>query len=398
MKERRVFVLISKDAMCCDYLHFYGNRAGQFPTPNMDQLIEKGTLFNKHYTAAPSTVMSFFSIATGKFAHETDFQMYERCHMRVNEETMFTKLANEGFDDIHCIWDQHWNLLFDYYDYFTGHVTVHDLPYLKESVGVHKHSDGQLFIDDAKALETFTKVKELFNDILNKQRNTFIWIHFPHVISGRACYGSDIDLFDKYVGMIRELVPDECIAITADHGNMNGHKGKLAYGFDVYESSARIPLITPRINNQIEVNYPTSSVDLYDILFKNNVCERELVYCDSAYRAQKHRKLAIIKGNYKYIYNKMYDTEELYDLEYDNNEEISIINEKLFDVDRKLNIPIREEYYYPKWDELPKIIQEFRDEKNRIWRNGDKSTVLKSNLKDLVRPLYDKYVRITNKN
>lgn len=397
MQNRKVFIFVSKDAMCCDYLHFYGERAGQFPTPNIDDLIEKGTIFKRHYTAAPSTVMSFYSIATGKFAHDTDFQMYERCHLKVDEETLFTKLAKDGFDDIHCIWDQHWNLLFDYYDYFTGHVTVHDLPYLKESVGVHKQTTGQLYVDESKARDTYLKVEALIKEILDKNKNTFIWIHFPHVISGRACYGSDIDLFDKYVGMMRSLVPDECIAISADHGNMNGHRGKLAYGFDVYETSARIPLITPRIKAYKQVDFPTSSVDLYDILFKQNVPQRKFVYCDSAYRAQKHRKLTIISGNFKYIYNKKDGTEELYDLEYDPFEELSIISDKLFDVDRKLNIPIREEYYYPKWDELKNIVLMFRQEKKRIWRDGDKSVVIKSNLKDLIRPIYDKYLRLTNK-
>lgn len=397
MNNRKVFVLISKDAMCCDYLHLYGAHAGQFPTPNIDELAAKGTVFYRHYTAAPSTVMSFYSIATGRFAHETDFQMYERIHKRIDEETLFTRLKKIGFDDIHCIWDKHWNLLLDYYDYFTDKVFVHDLPYLKESVGVHKQSLGRLFVDEEKAQDTYNKIKTLISGILEQKKNTFIWIHFPHVISGRACYGSDLDLFDKYVGLIRELVPDEYIAITADHGNMNGHKGKLAYGFDVYETCSRIPLITSSIQNINEVTIPTSLVDLFSILFEKKIPHREFVYCDSAYRAQKHRKLAIVKDNFKYIYNKETGLEELYDLEFDQYEELSIIDKKLFDIDRKLNIPIREEYYYPRWDELDDVIRSFREEKKRIWREGDKSVVLKSYLKDLIRPLYDKYLRMTNK-
>ena len=33
-------------------------------TPNIDELAKKGTVFNRHYTAAASTAMAFTSMAT----------------------------------------------------------------------------------------------------------------------------------------------------------------------------------------------------------------------------------------------------------------------------------------------------------------------------------------------
>lgn len=105
MKHRKLFLILSKDAQCRDYYHFYGERTGQMPTPNIDALVEQGTVFMNHYTAAASTMMSFYSMALGIFAHETNIQMYERCHQKYEGETMFTRLKDIGYDECHMIWD-----------------------------------------------------------------------------------------------------------------------------------------------------------------------------------------------------------------------------------------------------------------------------------------------------
>ena len=130
------------------------------------------------------------------------------------------------------------------------------------------------------------------------------------------------------------------------------------------------------------------------IILKKDIPHRDFIYSDTAYRAQKSRKLAIIKGNYKYVYTKRTGLEELYDLAYDPEEQFSLISDKCYDVDRKLYVESREEYYYPFWDELPEVRRIMREERERIWRNGDFKVVAKSNIKDKLRPLYDRYIRI----
>ena len=100
-----------------------------------------------------------------------------------------------------------------------------------------------------------------------------------------------------------------------------------------------------------------------------------------------------VKDNYKYIYTKRTGEEELYDLLYDPDEHFSIMQDKWFDVDRKLYVECKEEYYYPFWDELPALREVFQQERKRIWRNGDLKVVIKSNIKDKLRPIYDKYIR-----
>lgn len=364
------------------------------PTPNIDAIVEQGTVFKNHYTAAASTMMSFYSMALGVFAHETEIQMYEKCHERYEGETMFTKLKAIGYDECHIIWDSLWDFIPEHYDYFRDDVRIHSVDKLRESVGVHKKKEGALFSDDKKANETLLKIEKIIQNILNNDKNIFVWLHLPHVVSGRACYGADIDMYDKYVGMARKYFPDDCISLTTDHGNLNGFKGKLAYGFDVYEKVARIPFVTPRIGDYKEYTKNTSNVDLYSILFEKTLPEREFVYCDSAYRAQRTRRLAIIYDHYKYIFNKRDNTEELYDLKYNPEENMNLIDDTIWDVDRKISISIREEYYYPEWDKLPLIREKMRVEKKRIWRNGDFKVVLKSDLKDLFRPIVDGYIKL----
>jgi len=393
MSDKKVFVLISKDALCKDYLHLYGQKPYQFETPNIDELASKGTLFTKYYCAAPSTVMAFYSMGTGQFAHETDFQMYERIHYHYKGQTAFTKMKEFGYEESHIVWDEDWGFLPEYFDYYRDDVKIHNIDGFRERVSFHKKVQGDVRNDDAKAFETMGIIKNYILKLLDTSKSVFIWLHLPHVVRGRAGYGSDIDMFDKYVGMVRSLVPDDCIAVTADHGNLNGYRNKLAYGFDPYERAIRIPLITPRIEDCKICDWNVSSVDLFEILLKRVIPKRDFIYSDTAYRAQKSRKLAIIKDNYKYIYTKKTGLEELYDLVYDPEEQFSLIDDKSYDVDRKLYVDSREEYYYPFWDKLPKIREDMRCEKARIWRNGDFKVVLKSNLKDVLRPFYERYLR-----
>ena len=397
MNNRKVFILVSKDALCKDYLHHYGEKPFQFKTPNIDELVDKGTLFTNYYCAAPSTVMAFYSMCTGMFAHETDFQMYERMNFQYKGETAFTMMKDCGYDEVHIVWDEDWGFLPEYFDYFRDDVSIHNIEGFRERVSFHKKIEGAVKNDDHQAYLTLSMIKEKLLNLLDTEKSVFIWLHLPHVVRGRAGYGSDIDMFDEYVGMVRSLVSDDCIAITADHGNLNGQKNKLAYGFDPYEKAIHIPVITPRINGSKKIDTNLSSIDLFRVILRKEVPLREFIYSDTAYRAQKSRKLAIIKDNYKYIYTKRTGEEELYDLRYDPEEHFSIMHDKLYDVDRKLYVESMEEYYYPFWDELPKLRELFEQERKRIWRNGDFKVVIKSNIKDKLRPLYDKYIRLIGK-
>lgn len=376
--------------MCTEYLPTYGNKL--WNTPNINQLAEKGTVFSNHYTAAPSTVMSFYSMVTEKFAHESGFDVYEKSYKKYDGDTIFKKLKRLGYE-CHIIWAQNMMPLKEYLDYFNDDVELHAIDIFRQGVGAHYIHNGFLTRDMQKEEEAFSVIETNIRSLFTGKDNVFLWIHFPHVIKGEVSYGSDIELFDKYIGMIRKYVDDDCIAITADHGNMNGHRGKLGYGFDVYEPNIRVPLITPCIDGQKKITTRTSSLDLFKILFEHRVEERKYIYTDSAYRAQPNRKLSIIYKNYKYIYNKKTKTEELYDLNFDPYENFSLISDYMYDSDRRIKVPSRELYYYNDWDSLAEIRDSLRKEKDRIWENGSIKVRIICRIKDILRPLYEQLTK-----
>lgn len=121
--------------------------------------------------------------------------------------------------------------------------------------------------------------------------------------------------------------------------------------------------------------------------------KEKFIYSETAYKAQKHRKLAILYKGYKYIYNKADNTEELYDMELNPEESLSLVSEQIYDPDRKIKVYIKDRYYYPKWKESHEAYKVLRDEKDRIWQNGDFKYVLQEFLKSKMRPLKDAYIQ-----
>mgnify|MGYP004620967399 FL=1 len=234
MNKQKKYIILSKDAMCTDYLKCYSFGKECTPTPNIDELAENGTVFTNYYAAGASTVMAFYSMCTGQYSFQSNTQVYERKSKPYDGVTLFTKLKEKGYTQCHIIWSDGWETLPKFEDYFHNDVELHTINHLRSLV-VGKNVSEDSNVDEQLAVQFLNKIEKLIVDILAKGERTFIWLHLPHVIAGRAGYGSDMDLFDRYVGMVRKYFQDDEITITADHGNMNGHRGKLAYAYDVYD-------------------------------------------------------------------------------------------------------------------------------------------------------------------
>ena len=373
-----VIFLYSKDAMSTEYIPIYSKNEKYSKTPNVDALAEKGTVFLHHHTAGGSTAMAFSAMLSGKNPYEFEKRKTYTEVEQNEKESIFSILQGKGYE-CHVIWSP---------DYVTG-----AYPYVKEfgdesktkfhvldmyqPLGYKPHS-GELKRDD-NALDT--AIKTILNelDTIDTEKKQFIWLHLPHVIKGRICYGDDIDAFDFILGKIREKFGDDSIYVTADHGNMNMHKGKVGYGFDVYDPVTRVPLITPRINNLALCDSLTSHTDLIDIIVNKSIPEHEYVLCDTAYYAQPQRKLAIITKRFKYIYNNETKTEELYDLEWDRLEEYNIFKKKYVEKNRMSDVVYSELYYYPFTDEANTAGERLREIKSQIWRKPSffEGTVIK---------------------
>lgn len=366
-------LFLTKDALVKSYLPCYGNKYYIGQTPNLDEIASKGTTFQNFYTAAPSSSMSYLSMFTMRYPYTHEIRTYVPLLKHFVGDSLFDKAYQMGFD-CHVIWDESWiKSVYQYTKCYGIHTSIHSLKNFRQPVGSHYQHKGLLIRNEQLATDTLDMFQKVIDEIVNSENKVFIWCHLPHVLNGRVSYGDDIDLYDRYLGVLRQYFNDNNIFISADHGNMNGLKGKIGYGFDVYDTTINIPLITPRIDGLKECSNHVCNIDVFDLIFNRIIREREIIFSDSAYYAQPNRKLAVIWCNYRYIYNKITKTEELYDVEWDPNQNFNLIKDDIYDVDRNVTTLAREYYFYPYWDNLPAIRKKLRVEKDKIWREASES-------------------------
>jgi len=203
-----------------------------------------------------------------------------------------------------------------------------------------------------------------------KDKPVFLWFHLPHVFAGRNAYDSDIDVFDRIIGIFRQRFDDESIYIGADHGQMNGHKGKFSYGYNVEEGVMRIPLITPKFMGADSIEFVTSSIQMNQIFGLEPFSQKEYAICETAYYAQPCRDVAIVHGDFKLVYSKKSKKYALYDLKWDPTEELNLYYPEFYDPDRHTWYSLNQRFYYPNWAEALKEKELLTNEMNRIWRNG----------------------------
>ncbi len=363
------FVLLTKDVLMPGYLSVYGNT--YWKMPNVEELASKGTVFYRHYTTAPSTAMAFTSMFSAKYPYELDRRTYVHVDDMKGSETFFDKLEKMGYSN-HIIWSNNYlKVALPFSNCFGSDKTVfHNLD-INQPVGPHIGGNkAKLERNDTLVKKSMDSIYSAIDEATSTEIPTFLWIHLPHVILGRIGYGDDMDLVDELVGYLRKKFGDDSIFISADHGNMNGSKNKCGYGFDVYESAVRIPLITPRFNGVERVDHPTTNRDIGKILLDRIIPDEKFVVCDSTYFAQPRRKFAVIGDRFKYIYNKQTKTEELYDVIIDSHEEVNLIDGSFFDPDRRVTYEKSEVYFYPYWEESRKALDEYRAFRESIWRVG----------------------------
>lgn len=383
-------ILLTKDALAKAYLPCYGNKDYKGKTPNLDALVEKGTKFNAFFTAAPSSSMSYLSMFTGKYPYEQEMKTYIPLLAPYKGETLFDRAYQKGFS-CHVMWDEHWfEMAYIYTRCYGQNTIMHYIDGLRQAVGPHIAHSHEIVRNDRVAQDTLSKVENEVKAIMSSNNKVFLWCHLPHVLNGRTGYCDDIDLYDQYIGMFRKYFADENIFISSDHGNMNGHRGKIRYGFDVYDTAINIPLITPRINDLRECNDDVCNVDIERIIFDRIVPLRDVVFSESTYYAQPRRKLAVVWKNYRYIYNKETNSEELYDIETDPNEEFSLMEDRVYDPDRNVYTISKECYFYKKWEDLPEIRNFLRGKKNIIWRDVSAFQKIWLPIRDILIKIYVK--------
>lgn len=355
-------ILLTKEILRCDYLPVYGNT--YWKTPYLDALAARGTVFRSHYTNAPSTAMAVTCLFSGLEAHELARRYYSEVEVFDQAPTVFTLLQERGYAT-HVLWTE------------GEHRATY--PYSKcygEGTRFHKVKSSPE--DFAAALESISEDR------------FFLWIHMPTVLGDRPSLGSDIDLFDDFVGKVMRAFPGADLYVSADHGHMNLEKGIPVYGFHVYEGAIHVPFISPRIGDLAEVSFPTSHRQFKEILFEGRVSRAEYVYSDTQYYLQAHRTLAIIKGRFKFIFNKYDGSEELYDLDWDPQENVNLLHllngRSIVEPFRQRVYEIRTMFFYPYLEEAQTACAVLRSRKQEIWKTG-------TPLYEATRKLYQIYLR-----
>ena len=386
-----IVFLFSKDCMSLESLPCYSSTgAANFwrgKTPNIDELANKGTMFMCHYTAAPSTSMAMSSMMTGKYPYE--FKSRKRYEsVAPNEFRSLFDIFQENNYECHLLWDYRWmKMAWRYVREFgdESKTIIHNLP-LGFSAGKLKKNITQR--DDALLNKTckllYAELEKI--DLTKKQ---FIWLHLPHVLLGRKGYMDDMDVLDDVVGYVRHMVGDDSIYFTTDHGHMNMHKGKFRYGFDVYQPAIHIPLITPKIDGKNKIESLTSNIDLPSIILNKEIPKHSFVISEIKYFLQPHRKVAVLDGHFKYIYNDDGKKEELYDLKWDPLENYNILDVSPMDHDRHCRSAIDELYFYPYRNEAMLAYNRLKAYWEKIWYKQtifDRANIqLREKLKNCIR-------------
>ncbi len=371
-KVRRNILYISKDVLRRDYIRIY-NPNSTFQTPNIDKLAKSGTLFENYYCSSPSSGMAATCFASGLSAYQLDRKTFQEVEDFSQTLTLFNELESEGIET-HVIWSKEFeHLAYAHSKVFDKSTKNHYAPSGgSKSVRPQKHAFDKIESLDNKNQE-YDLADYFYKYIKNIQERSanpwFIWCHCPHVFLPYQSYGADIEHFDNFIGRLSDNI-DADIIISADHGHFNCEKGKLVYGFDVYDPASRIPLITPNYFGENNIKYPVEQSQLKEIILTRKLSKREFIYCDTAYYAQPHRVLMIRKDNYKYIYNKEDKSEELYDLDFDPNENINLLVDKWPCFDRQSYYDLDEVVFYDRWNEAKEYFNILKSERTKIWRDA----------------------------
>lgn len=383
-------LILSKDVLRKDYLGCYGGRR---PTPHIDKLASEGTLFSNYYSSAPSTAMAVSSMFTGQNPYQMGRSDYVEVEQFGAGRTMFSVFEQKGYET-HVVWPAVFqDITLKYTKVFDSATNVHNLPDVSVIIPGHYETISSFNgMSATKGIDVFFKELQLIVEKATKP--LFIWMHCPHVLVPRAAYGSDIDLFDELVGRIHSFFEGD-IFLTGDHGHMNLEKGISCYGFHLYEPAIAIPLITPNYFEKKRIDEIVSASQLMEIVLEQKVTPKKYIYCDSQYFQQSNRKLMVRSGDFKYIYNKLDGSEELYDLNRDAQENVNLLSATVYDPDRWKDYPVEEIYYYDRWEEAQTIYEDLKREKNRIWNQGSRGLSILKDINRIRRQGVAKWARRT---
>jgi arylsulfatase A-like enzyme len=280
-------LLVTLDTTRADRLGCYGNK--QVETPNLDRLAREGTLFEKAFASAPSTLPSHSSIMTGTYpawhgVHDNAIYMLGADATTLAEELKQRGYQTGAFVSAYVL-DTVFGLNqgFDVYDDEMSLPLVKDLP---EGLPEVLPADERKWVEQ-KAKRFQRRADEVTPRAINWLNNLgtrpfFLWVHYfdPHqpyqapdpwgvrydpLYQGEsltqddlehmvARYDGEIAFMDNWIGHLFQALretgrwEETLVIVVGDHGESFGEHGLQIWEHNrtIYDEVMHVPLLIRR--------------------------------------------------------------------------------------------------------------------------------------------------------
>lgn len=378
-------VLITIDTLRADHLSCYGYERNT--SPNIDKIAKEGIRFTNAIATSSWTSPSMASIMTSLYpishgvrrgfvkagkAYEQE-ALNDGFHtlaeiLRNNGYTTFGAVANvlmaeeqgfaQGFDYYHCEGFEEAavinNVIFSWkgkikkskkFFIWIHYIDPHD-EYRARSPWISDYA-AELWIGNTHLSKQTMEELRKSTPTIKKKENMLEYLI--------ALYDSEINYLDYHIGnLIYKLGLDKnsLIVITSDHGEEFLCHGSLGHGNSLYQELIHVPLIIkqpPSYKKPIisVIDEPASIIDIMPTILgvlgitpSKKIMGKNLLEKEEWSRGQKRDYLfseisqwyvfnAILKNNWKYIYNTCKQEEELYDITKDHEESDNLVHQEV---------------------------------------------------------------------
>jgi len=244
--SERCCVLITLDTCRADALGCYGSSMAR--TPNLDELAERGTLFERCLTPIPITLPAHCSLFTGKLPPEHGV----RLNGRVLEEqavTLAEIFSEAGIRTAAFVGSYACSSDFGLSQGFQ----VYDDPFLAGG----EEEGGP--VAERTCLDVNAAARRWIS--AQAEKPFFLWIHYfdPHAPHEAPLpyaawfpdrlYDAEVAFVDKAVGQLLDAVVDKVgekgllVAVVGDHGEGLDDHNEKEHGHLLFDTTVRVPLI-----------------------------------------------------------------------------------------------------------------------------------------------------------
>jgi arylsulfatase A-like enzyme/Tfp pilus assembly protein PilF len=273
--EKPNLLLVTLDTTRADHLPIYGY--GAVSTPHLNELSQKGVVFEQCATASPLTLPAHCSILTGYYPPYHSVRVNGNNALSDTQTTMAEIFSDAGYKTAAFIGafvlDGRWGLNqgFDHYD------DRFDLRKYKQlDLGTVQRPGNEVVDSALKWLEE------------NQSEPFLAWVHLydPHLpyeppepyfsqynyYPPVSLYDGEIAFMDEQIGRLyswlkeKGLDKNTVIILVGDHGEGLGEHGELAHGYFIYDYAVHVPLIVVSPHQKLQGLRVSSQVSVVDLL------------------------------------------------------------------------------------------------------------------------------------